>query len=90
MNKTELAEAIAEKTDLTKKDVVAVLDGFQEAVTDALVKRDKVALIGFGTFQTSDRSARTGINPATGEKIQIAARTVPKFVFGKALKDKVK
>jgi len=90
MNKTELVEAIVGKTDFSKKDVAAVLDGFQEVVTDALVKRDKVALIGFGTFQTSDRSARTGINPATGEKIQIAARTVPKFVFGKALKDKVK
>lgn len=90
MNKTELVDAMAEKTGLSKKDMVAAVDAFQEVVTDALVKREKVALVGFGTFQTSDRSARAGINPATGEKIQIAARTVPKFVVGKALKDKVK
>ncbi len=90
MNKTELVDAMAEKTGLSKKDMVAAVDALQEVVTDALVKREKVALVGFGTFQTSDRSARAGINPATGEKIQIAARTVPKFVVGKALKDKVK
>ncbi|MCD4669863.1 MAG: HU family DNA-binding protein [Actinomycetia bacterium] len=90
MNKTELVDAMAGKTGLSKKDVAAAVDAFQEVVTDALVKREKVALVGFGTFQTSDRSARAGINPATGEKIQIAARTVPKFVVGKALKDKVK
>ena len=90
MNKTELVEAIAEKADSSKKDVASVVDAFQEVVIDALVKGEKVALIGFGTFQTAERSARAGINPATGEKIQISARTVPKFVFGKALKDKVK
>ncbi len=90
MNKTELVDAMAEKTGLSKKDVVAAVDAFQEVVTDALVKREKVALVGFGTFQTSDRSARAGINPKTGEKIQISARTVPKFVVGKALKEKVK
>jgi DNA-binding protein HU-beta len=90
MNKTELVDAMAEKTGLSKKDMVAAVDAFQEAVTDALVKREKVALVGFGTFQTSDRKARAGINPKTGEKIQISARTVPKFVVGKALKEKVK
>ncbi len=90
MNKTELVDAMAEKTGLSKKDVVVAVDAFQEVVTDALVKREKVALVGFGTFQTSDRSARAGINPKTGEKIQISARTVPKFVVGKALKEKVK
>ena len=90
MNKSELVEAIAEKTDLSKKDVAGVIDALQEVVGDTLVKGEKVALTGFGTFQTSDRKARAGINPATGEKIQIAACTVPKFVVGKSLKQKVK
>lgn len=89
MNKSELVDAVAEKTGLSKKDVAGALDAFQDVVGEALVKRDKVALVGFGTFQTSDRKARAGINPKTGEKIQIAARTVPKFVVGKALKQKV-
>ncbi|HAJ94914.1 MAG TPA: HU family DNA-binding protein [Actinobacteria bacterium] len=90
MNKAELVEAIGGKTDFSKKDVAAMVDAFQEVVTEVLVKGEKVALIGFGTFQTAKRSARAGINPKTGEKIQISARTVPKFVFGKALKDKVR
>ena len=90
MNKSELVDAIAENTDLSKKDVASVIDAMQDVVSDALVNCDKVALTGFGTFQTSERKARTGINPATGEKIQIAACTVPKFVCGKALKEKVK
>lgn len=90
MNKSELIDAIAENTDLSKKDVASVIDAMQDVVSDALVNGDKVALTGFGTFQTSERKARTGINPATGEKIQIAACTVPKFVCGKALKDKVR
>ncbi len=90
MNKSELVDAVAEKTGLSKKDVAGAIDAFQEVIGDALVKRDKVALVGFGTFQTSDRKARAGINPKTGEKIQIAARTVPKFVVGKALKQKVR
>ena len=90
MNKSELVDAIAGKTDLSKKDVAGVIDALQEVVSDALVKGEKVALTGFGTFQTSARKARTGINPATGEKIQIAACTVPKFVVGKSLKQKVK
>jgi DNA-binding protein HU-beta len=90
MNKSELVDAVAEKTGLSKKDVAGAIDAFQEVIGDALVKRDKVALVGFGTFQTSDRKARAGINPKTGEKIQIAARTVPKFVVGKALKQKIR
>ena len=90
MNKSELVDAVAEKTSLSKKDVAGTIDAFQDVISEALVKRDKVALVGFGTFQTSDRKARVGINPATGEKIQIAACTVPKFVVGKALKEKVK
>jgi len=75
MNKSELVDAVAEKTGLSKKDVAGAIDAFQEVIGDALVKRDKVALVGFGTFQTSDRKARAGINPKTGEKIQIAAHS---------------
>jgi DNA-binding protein HU-beta len=90
MNKSELIDAISENTDVSKKDVGSVIDAMQDVISDALVSGEKVALTGFGTFQTSDRKARTGINPATGEKIQIAACTVPKFVCGKALKEKVK
>jgi len=90
MNKSELVDAIAQKTDLSKKDVASAVDALQDVISEALVRGEKVALTGFGTFQTSDRKARTGINPATGEKIQIAACTVPKFVVGKSLKDKVK
>ena len=90
MNKSELVDAVAEKTGFPKKDVAGTIDAFQDVVCEALVKGDKVALVGFGTFQTSHRKARAGINPKTGEKIQIAACTVPKFSVGKALKDKVR
>jgi len=90
MNKSELVDAIAGKAGLSKKDVASVIDAMQEVIGDALVKGDKVALTGFGTFQTSYRKARMGVNPATGQKIQIAASTVPKFVCGKTLKEKVK
>jgi DNA-binding protein HU-beta len=90
MNKSELVDAVAEKSGLSKKDVAGAIDAFQEVIGETLVKREKVALVGFGTFQTSDRKAREGINPKTGEKIQIAACTVPKFVVGKALKQKVR
>ena len=90
MNRLELIDAITDKTGLPKKDVSGVVDALQEVITDTLVKRDKVALVGFGTFQTSDRKARAGINPKTGETIQIKACTVPKFVAGKALKEKIR
>ena len=90
MNKSELVDAVAEKTGLSKKDVAGTIDALQDVIGEALVKGDKVALVGFGTFQTSDRKARVGINPKTGEKIQIAACTIPKFVVSKALKQKVK
>ena len=90
MNKSELVDAVAGKVGLSKKDVAGVIDALQDVVSDVLCKGEKVALVGFGTFQTSQRKARTGINPRTGEKIQIAACTVPKFVVGKSLKGKVK
>jgi nucleoid DNA-binding protein len=90
MNRSELLDAIAGTTDVSKKDIASVIDAMQDVISDALVKGDRVALTGFGTFQTSERKARTGVNPATGEKIQIAACTVPRFVFGKKVKEKVK
>ena len=90
MNKTELIEAIASKTGLTKKDAGSALDATIETITEALSKSDSVALIGFGTFTTSKRAARSGVNPSTGEKIQIAESTVAKFKVGAKLKEAVK
>lgn len=90
MNKAELVDAISRKTDLSKKDIASVIDAMQESITDSLMKGDKVALVGFGTFQVSKRKARTGLNPRTRETIHIPACTVPKFVAGKGLKEKVR
>lgn len=90
MNKDALVSAIAEKNEMSKKDVEMVLDGMVDVVTRTLQEGSKVTLTGFGTFKTSDRAAREGINPQTKEKIQIPAMTVPKFTAGKALKEAVK
>lgn len=90
MNKTELVNAIAAKTGLSKKDSDAALAATVEAITEALKAGDKVALIGFGTFEVRERAARTGKNPATGATIEIAACKAPAFKAGKALKDAVK
>ena len=87
MNKTELVSAMAEKADVTNKDAEKVLGAFIDVVGDALKKGDKIQLVGFGTFETRERAAREGKNPQTGEKIKIAACTVPAFKAGKALKD---
>ena len=89
MNKTELVAAIAEKTDLTKKDAELALTAVVESITEALVKGDKVQLIGFGSFEVKNRAARVGRNPKTKEAIEIPASKVPVFKPGKALKDKV-
>ena len=89
MNKTELVAAIAEKTNLTKKDSEAALVAVVESITEALAKGDKVALAGFGIFEVKDRAARTGRNPKTKEAIEIPASKYPVFKAGKALKDKV-
>lgn len=89
MNKAELIEAIATETGLAKKDVDAALKSFVNVVSDTLQKKDKVQLIGFGTFETAERAARTGRNPATKETIKIAASTQVKFKAGAALKEKV-
>ena len=89
MNKAELIDAIANETGLSKKNVDAAIKSFVNVVSDTLQKKDKVQLIGFGTFETAERAARTGINPATGKSIKIAASTSVKFKAGSALKEKV-
>lgn len=89
MNKQELVNAIATETGLSKKDTEATLNSFVNQVSNALSKKDKVQLVGFGTFETRNRAARTGRNPQTGEELKIAAATVPAFKAGKALKEKV-
>lgn len=89
MNKTELVAAIAEKAELSKKDSEKALTAFVEVVTEELQKGEKVQLVGFGTFEVSKRAAREGRNPQTGDTMQIAACTAPKFKAGKALKDAV-
>ena len=89
MNKTELVEAMAKKAGLSKKDTEGALKAFIDAVSGELKKGGKISLVGFGTFETVKRKARTGINPLTKEKIKIAACKAPKFKPGKALKDVV-
>lgn len=89
MNKSELVDAIAKDTGLTKKDSEAAVKAFVEVVSKALSKGDDVQLVGFGTFSVGKRAARTGRNPKTGETIKIKASKSPKFKPGKALKDKV-
>ena len=87
MNKTELIEAMAKQTGLSKKDADAAVKAFTEVVTKELKKGEKVTLIGFGTFEVAKRAARTGKNPQTGESIKIKACKAPKFKAGKAFKD---
>ena len=89
MNKTELINAIANETGLSKKDTEATINSFVNVVSTALENKDKVQLVGFGTFETRERAARTGKNPQTGEKLNIPASIVPAFKAGKALKEKV-
>lgn len=89
MKKVELIEAVAEKAGLTKADAGRALDATIEAITGALVKGDRVPLVGFGTFATSKRAARTGRNPQTGAEVKIPARTAVTFKAGSALKDAV-
>ncbi len=89
MNKAELVAAIAAKAEVSKKDAEKVLGAFTATVTEELKKGEKIALIGFGTFETRKRAAREGKNPQTGAAIKIAATTVPAFKAGKALKDPI-
>ena len=87
MNKAELVAAIAEKTELSKKDSEKALKAFIDVVTEELTKGEKIQLVGFGTFEVSERAAREGRNPQTGETMSIPASKAPKFKAGKALKD---
>ena len=89
MNKTELVAAMAEKTGLSKKDAESALKAFIDTVTDELKADGKVQLVGFGNFEVSERPAREGRNPRTGETMTIAASKTPKFKPGKALKDEI-
>ena len=89
MNKTELIAAVAAAAEVSKKDAEAVIKATFAAIEDAMVKGDKVQLIGFGTFETRTRAAREGKNPQTGATVQIPEAKVPAFKAGKALKDAV-
>ncbi|MGA4467107.1 HU family DNA-binding protein [Bacillus bombysepticus] len=90
MNKTELINLVAEKASLSKKDANASVQAILEQITQTLVKGDSVQLIGFGTFEVRERSARTGRNPQTGEEMHIPGGKVPGFKAGKNLKEAVK
>ena len=89
MNKAELINAIANETGLSKKDTEATINSFVNVVSNALVNKDKVQLIGFGTFETRERAARTGKNPQTGEALNIPASTTAALKIGKSLKEKL-
>ena len=89
MNKTELIAAVAEKTSLSKKDCEAAVNAALAAITESLCRDEKVQLVGFGSFETKKRAARTGMNPRTKAVVDIPASKAPTFKAGKALKDKV-
>ena len=89
MTKPELVSAMSEKTGVSKKDAAASIDAFVEIISDVLKHGDKLQLVGFGAFEVSERAARTGRNPQTGEDIKIPAAKIPKFKAGAALKNAV-
>ncbi|MBE5776139.1 MAG: HU family DNA-binding protein [Clostridiales bacterium] len=89
MNKTEMIAALAAKTELSKKDAEKALNAVVETITEALKAGEKVALVGFGTFEAKERPARIARNPRTGEEIKVEASKTPAFKAGKALKDAV-
>ena len=89
MNKGELVAALAAKTELSKKDSEAALNGLLDVIGETIAKGEKVQLIGFGTFESKTRPARTARNPRTVAEVKIAASKAPVFKAGKALKDKV-
>lgn len=90
MNKTELINVVAERTGATKKDTEAVINAFTETVTEALANGDKVQIVGFGTFETRHRAARTARNIQTGEVVQVPEKRVPAFKAGSKLKEVVR
>ncbi|TET62873.1 HU family DNA-binding protein [Candidatus Aerophobetes bacterium] len=89
MNKAELAEEITNHTGLTRRQSREAVDAITSVITDALARGEKVTLVGFGTFQVTERKARRGRNPRTGETIQMPAKKVAKFVPGKGLREAV-
>lgn len=89
MNKSELVDQVAARSNLSKKDAAGAVDAIFESIESALAQGDKVQIVGFGSFEVRERSARTGRNPQTGEEMEIGARKVPVFRPGKALKDSV-
>jgi DNA-binding protein HU-beta len=90
VTKQDFVDAVADRADISKRDAAVAVDAMLDTITDALKKRDSITFTGFGKFSTSDRAARQGVNPRTGERVQIAATTVPKFSAGSALKSAVK
>ena len=89
MNKTELVSVVANEVGLSKKDVTSVVESVLSTIGNTLLKKENVALIGFGTFSTADRAARVAKVPGTGKEVQVAATTVAKFKVGKSLKELV-
>ncbi|MEG0750938.1 MAG: HU family DNA-binding protein [Oscillospiraceae bacterium] len=89
MTKAQLAAEVADKTGIAKKDAESVVAATFEVIVDTLKKGDKIQLVGFGTFSTKDRPARTCINPATKQPVEVAATTVPVFKVGKAFKEAI-
>ena len=89
MNKADLVNLVAARTELTKTDVSLVVDADKDTIIDSVVEGKKVSILGFGSFEPRDRSARQGLNPKTGEKIAIPAKRVPAFTAGKLFKDRV-
>jgi len=89
MNRAELVEAVAAEVGLTKKDVNEVVDAMTSAITNRLARRERVTLVGFGTFQVRQRTAKRGINPFTGARISVPAKDVPRFAPGKSLREAV-
>lgn len=89
MNKSELIDAVAKRTKLSKKDTDAAITATLDTITEALMRDEKVVLVGFGTFETRHRAERMGRNPSTKEEIRIPASKAPAFKAGKGLKDKI-
>ena len=87
MNKSELIDTISSEADISKAAAERALTSAMNAIMKAVAEGDRVTLVGFGTFHASERASRTGLNPRTGEKIEIAAANVPKFTPGAAFKD---
>jgi len=90
MNKAELVEEVADQTGLTRKVSREAVNAVISAITDTLARNERVTLVGFGTFEVRKRKARTGVNPQTGERLDIPARNVVRFKAGKGLRERVK